>query len=142
MPYFAGLDWGSTGHAVCVVDAAGTVLLRLDVAHDADGLADMRRKLDRLAPAAELPVAIERPSGLIVDALLAAGHPVVNDQSATCIRSMIAARAVASVCATPISQPVGMWVICTGQGTRPSQLCGAWMARCPMTSATTGYFIP
>lgn len=77
MPYFAGLDWGSTGHAVCVVDAAGTVLLRLDVAHDADGLADMRRKLDRLAPAAELPVAIERPSGLIVDALLAAGHPVV-----------------------------------------------------------------
>lgn len=31
----------------------------------------------RLAPAAQIPIAIERPSGLIVDALVAAGHPVV-----------------------------------------------------------------
>lgn len=34
-------------------------------------------RLDRLAPAGGIPVAIERPSGLIVDALVEAGHPVV-----------------------------------------------------------------
>jgi transposase len=33
--------------------------------------------LARLAPASEIPIAIERPSGLIVEALVAAGHPVV-----------------------------------------------------------------
>jgi transposase len=37
----------------------------------------MLAKLGRLAPPAGLPVAIERPSGLIVDALIEAGHPVV-----------------------------------------------------------------
>ena len=37
----------------------------------------MAARLRRLAPPAELPIAIERPSGLIVDALLAAGHPVI-----------------------------------------------------------------
>ena len=77
MPYVGGLDWGSAGHAVCVVDQAGTVALSLEVAHDAAGLAELRRKLDRLAPAGEIPIAIERPSGLIVDALSEAGHPVV-----------------------------------------------------------------
>lgn len=77
MPYFAGLDWGGTGHAVGVVDQTGALILSLDVTHDAAGLAEMRRKLDRLAPAGEIPIAIERPSGLIVDTLVAAGHPVV-----------------------------------------------------------------
>jgi transposase len=47
------------------------------VRHDASGLSDMAARLRRLAPPAELPIAIERPSGLIVDALLAAGHPVI-----------------------------------------------------------------
>lgn len=77
MPYFCGLDWGSVGHAVCVVDETGAVLLRFEVAHDAAGLAELRKKLDRLAPAGDIPIAIERPSGLIVDALVEAGHTVV-----------------------------------------------------------------
>ena len=77
MPYFCGLDWGSVGHAVCVVDETGAVLLHFEVAHDAAGLAELRRKLDRLAPAGDIPIAIERPSGLIVDTLVEAGHPVV-----------------------------------------------------------------
>jgi transposase len=75
---FAGLDWGAAAHAVCVVDGAGAVVARFTVAHDAAGLAELIRRLARLSPApAELPVAIERPSGLGVDALLDAGHPVV-----------------------------------------------------------------
>lgn len=77
MPCFGGLDWGGTGHAVCVVDGAGAAVLRLEIKHDAAGLAELCKRLAKLAPAGELPIAIERPSGLIVDALVEAGHPVV-----------------------------------------------------------------
>lgn len=77
MPFHAGLDWGGTSHAVCVIDAAGRVVLRVEVRHDAAGLADMLARLARVGAPANLPIAIERPSGLVVDALVAAGHPVV-----------------------------------------------------------------
>jgi transposase len=62
---------------VCVVDKAEKVVVDCEVAHDAEGLASLRKRLGQLSPAAELPVAIERPSGLVVDTLVAAGHPVV-----------------------------------------------------------------
>jgi transposase len=75
--FHGGLDWGGTSHAVCVIDATGQVVARVKVDHDAKGLANMLARLKRVAPATELPIAIERPSGLIVDALVAAGHPVV-----------------------------------------------------------------
>jgi transposase len=77
MKYFAGLDWGSTTHAVCVVNQAGRVVLRTEIRHDASGLESLQRQLKRIAPATAIPIAIERPSGLIVDALLASGHPIV-----------------------------------------------------------------
>jgi transposase len=77
MPFYAGLDWGGASHVVCVVDGAGRIVTRIDVRHDANGLADMTARLERIAPSAELPIAIERPSGLIVDALIAAGQPVI-----------------------------------------------------------------
>jgi transposase len=71
------LDWGGAIHAACIIDETGRIVARLDVRHDASGLGDMAVRLQRIAPPAELPIAIERPSGLIVDALLAAGHPVI-----------------------------------------------------------------
>ena len=77
MPFHVGLDWGGASHAACIIDETGRIVARLDVRHDASGLSDMMIRLRRIAPAAELPIAIERPSGLIVDALLAAGHPVI-----------------------------------------------------------------
>lgn len=77
MPFHAGLDWGATGHAICVLDERGTILARIECPHTAAGLADLLARLKRLAPPAELPVAIERPSGLLVETLAAAGHPVV-----------------------------------------------------------------
>jgi transposase len=77
MEYFSGLDWGSAGHAVCVVDAAGKVVDRFTVHHDADGLRQLTTRLRRHEAAERLPVAIERPSGIIVETLLAAGYPVV-----------------------------------------------------------------
>src|SRR3954447_17118458 len=77
MPFHGGLDWGATSHAACVVDGAGQIVARVEARHDAGGRAELRARLHAVAPPAELPVAIERPSGLIVDALVAAGHPVV-----------------------------------------------------------------
>ena len=77
MPYHGGLDWGGASHCICVIDGAGQVVTRIDARHDAAGLADMLARLRRIAAPADLPIAIERPSGLIVDALVEAGHPVI-----------------------------------------------------------------
>lgn len=77
MPFFVGLDWAATAHTVCVIDAAGTVRWRGTVPHSAAGLAELVHRLSRFGPPASLPVALERPSGLVVDTLLEAGFPVV-----------------------------------------------------------------
>jgi len=77
MSYTVGVDWGATAHAVCVLDQVGAVQLRLECPHSAAGLAELLSRLRRFAPPSELPVAIERPSGLVVETLLAAGHTVV-----------------------------------------------------------------
>lgn len=77
MPYSAGLDWARDDHAVCVLDERAQVQLRCTVAHSADGLAGLTRQLRRLADPADLPIAVERPSGLLVDTLVEAGFPVV-----------------------------------------------------------------
>lgn len=85
--YFVGIDWASTQHDVCVVDAAGTVVRRFEMAHTAEGLANGLARLRQLAPLVTLRIAIERPSGLLVDTLLEAGclvvpiHPNVLDAS-------------------------------------------------------------
>jgi len=77
MNYFAGLDWGSVEHAACVIDQEGAVVARLDVQHTAEGLRKLPCDLARIAPPEEIPVAIERPSGVVVDTLVDAGHPLV-----------------------------------------------------------------
>jgi len=77
MRYFAGLDWGSVEHAACVVDEQGVIVARFEVQHTADGLGKLLRQLAGIAPPQQLAVAIERPSGLVVDTLADAGHPVV-----------------------------------------------------------------
>jgi transposase len=77
MNFVVGLDWASQAHAVCVLDATGHVCWKGSVAHSAEGLAELLRRLARFGPPASLSVALERPSGLVVDTLLDAGHPVV-----------------------------------------------------------------
>ena len=72
--FFAGLDWASQSHAVCIIDDQGTVHERLDIAHSADGLMQLQR---RLLHYQRPPVAIERPSGILVDTLLDAGFTIV-----------------------------------------------------------------
>lgn len=72
--FYAGLDWASQAHAVCILNEHAEVVERLDIQHNAQGLAALIRRLHHYG---DPPVAIERPSGLLVDALVEAGVPVV-----------------------------------------------------------------
>lgn len=72
--YFAGLDWSSEKHDLCILDAQGQILHSCIIPHTAEGLSDLVRQL-RKYPA--LQIAIERPSGLLVDTLIEAGVVVV-----------------------------------------------------------------
>jgi transposase len=77
MGFFVGLDWASREHAVCVVDERGAIVATFTAAHTAAGLAELVAQLVKVAPAAELRVAIERPTGLVVDILVEQGFAVV-----------------------------------------------------------------
>ena len=70
----AGVDWARDDHAVAIVDAYGRVVERLTVAHTAAGIRDLVR---RLAKRGTNEVAIERPDGPVVEALLEDGLTVV-----------------------------------------------------------------
>lgn len=71
---FGGVDWATDAHSVCVVDPDGAVRSEFTVAHTADGLAELSR---RLTKAGAVRVAIERPDGPVVDTLMEAGLQVV-----------------------------------------------------------------
>lgn len=74
---FVGWDWASESHDVTVLDEGAAVIDRFALAHDESGLRAGLDRLARLADPRELAVAIETTSGLVVDRLLGAGHPVV-----------------------------------------------------------------
>jgi transposase len=74
---FTGIDWAAATHAVCVMNAAGKVIAQFTIEHSAEGIATLIRRLARFGDPGDLPVAIERPDGRLVDLLLEAGHPVV-----------------------------------------------------------------
>ena len=69
----AGIDWASTDHAVAVVDRRGNQLERF-TSRTPPGLRELVRRLRR---AGVVEVAIERPDGPVVDALLEAELEVV-----------------------------------------------------------------
>ena len=75
--FFTGIDWAAETHAVCVMDAAGKTVAEFTIGHSADGTAALIRRLSRYGDPGDVPVAIERPDGRLVDLLLEAGHPVV-----------------------------------------------------------------
>jgi transposase len=76
MAVFVGVDWGNGAHAVCVIDAKGIVLDRFAVGHDRDGLQTLIARLKKHGAPGDIPIAIERPTGLLVDALVEAGFRV------------------------------------------------------------------
>ncbi len=77
MRFFVGLDWASEAHAVCVIDSRGGVRWRGSAAHSASGLAALVQRLRRWRHRGALAIAIERPSGVLVDTLVQAGFEVV-----------------------------------------------------------------
>ena len=76
MSVFVGLDWGGSSHAVCLLDGTGKVIDHFAVGHDHEGLADLVARLRRHGQSDKTPIAIERPSGLLVDSLVEAGFLV------------------------------------------------------------------
>ncbi|MGH8836533.1 MAG: IS110 family transposase [Actinomycetes bacterium] len=73
---YVGWDWASRSHDITVLDAAGAVVDRWAFGHTEQGLISALQRLRRHGQPADLPVIIERTSGLVIDRLLAAGHPV------------------------------------------------------------------
>lgn len=69
---YGGVDWATDDHAVCVVDDAGGVVEEFVVEHTAEGMRQLCRRLRGV-----VRVAIERPDGPVVDALMADGFEVV-----------------------------------------------------------------
>ena len=74
---FTGVDWATENHAVCVMNAAGKIVAQFTIEHSAAGIAMLIRRLAKFGDPGDVPVAIERPDGRLVDLLLEAGHPVV-----------------------------------------------------------------
>ena len=74
---FVGIDWASRAHELCVVDEQGSIVVRFGFAHSERGIDEALERLAKIAQPRELPVAIERPDGLLVSRLLEAGHPVM-----------------------------------------------------------------
>jgi transposase len=76
--FYVGIDWAAEMHAVCVQDAAGKITVQFTIEHTADGFAALLARLGRLTDdPMRVTVALERPDGRLVDALLEAGYPVV-----------------------------------------------------------------
>jgi hypothetical protein len=78
LTWWVGLDWGTRQHAVCVQDAAGTVVGERTVAHSGEGLAALVAWLQEVTTGAldRVGVVLEAPRGPIVDTLDAAGCQV------------------------------------------------------------------
>src|SRR5919107_1539040 len=75
--WFAGIDWGSAKHQVCLLDEAGTGVGEREVAHGGAGPAALCDWLMSMAGnAGAVAVAIEVPHGPVVDTLLDRGFAV------------------------------------------------------------------
>ena len=71
---FAGVDWASEEHAVCVVDERGRIVEGRRFRHDERGIRALCSRLLRLKVSL---VALERPDGVLIERLLDAGLSVV-----------------------------------------------------------------
>jgi hypothetical protein len=75
--WFAGVDWGSEWHQVCLLDGAGAIVGERAFRHGGAGLTALCDWLVSLAgDAGAVAVAIEVPHGPVVDALLERGFAV------------------------------------------------------------------
>ena len=71
---FAGIDWASKTHAICVVDDQGAIKVRFEIPNTGKTFSGLIKRLTKLGVEG---VAIERCDGPLVEALLDADHRVV-----------------------------------------------------------------
>ncbi len=78
LEYFAGIDWGSEVHQVCVIDSEGRVLGERAFRHGGAGLAEMADWLVAATKAEPqvIGIAIEVPHGPVVETLMERGFTV------------------------------------------------------------------
>lgn len=77
MSFFVGIDWGDQSHEVAVTNEASAKLAAFSIAHTKEGFDQLVEHLRGLAATpAEIRVALERPDGLLVAALLEQGYAV------------------------------------------------------------------
>jgi transposase len=74
MESYAGIDWASEEHALCVVDSKGATLESSLFPHSEKGLGELIARMRALGVSR---VAIERPEGLLVERLMEAGFFVL-----------------------------------------------------------------
>jgi transposase len=74
---YVGWDWATGSHDITVIDNGGGVLERWAFPHTEAGWVNTVHRLRAHGEPDTLPVIIEKTSGLVVDRLLGAGHPVV-----------------------------------------------------------------
>jgi glutaminase len=95
---FVGIDWAAKAHAVCVLDPTGRKVASFTIAHTTAGFAQLLGRLGELRSDPEaVRIAVERPDGRPVDALLNAGQiaieamvsPDANDGSQRCFWSSV-----------------------------------------------------
>ncbi len=70
----AGIDWATDSNALCIIDSDGQIRTQLATPADAAGIRKLVQTLDRHGVT---QVAIERPDGPVIDALLGAGQTVM-----------------------------------------------------------------
>src|SRR5215217_3914673 len=70
----------SQRHDVTVIDDTGQLVDHWTLTHNEAGIHQAMTRLAGYGRPEDLPVAIEATSGIVVDRLLAAGHPVVPTQ--------------------------------------------------------------
>ncbi|HET6804389.1 MAG TPA: transposase [Frateuria sp.] len=71
MPVYVGIDWAMEHHDVCVTNERADKLGAFRVDHSVAGLERLAQRLAGICPdPGEIHIAIERPDGLLVAALL------------------------------------------------------------------------
>ena len=104
---WAAVDWGNTGHAICVLDEHGKEVDAFQSPHTPEGLAEMAERLRRSGSVAG--VAVETTRHLVVQKLLDAGMTVypVNPKLSHAWREGWKVSA-------PKSDPTDAWVLAEG----------------------------
>ena len=127
-----GIDWARDDHAITIVDEHGRQVHRSTVEHSSAGLHEL---VGLLARTGATEVAIERPDGPVVDALLDAGITVVvisPNQVKTCAAAT-ARRATKTTASTPLCSlircaPIGPDCARWCPTAPPRWRCARWFA--------------